>query len=564
MFGPYVPEAEVARGARAVVLRARHPDGRQVALKLLLGASATQRERFGRERALLAELDETKGFVSLLDVLDTPHGPCLVMPFLPGGTLRERITNRGMAIHEVTRLGRRLAGSLGRAHARGIVHRDLKPDNVLFDARGEALIADLGLAKHWGESSRVDNTLTRSGELHGTPGYMAPEQIASARDVGPATDVFALGVILYECLTGSCPFSGATPLDALARTSTGSFVPLAEARPGTPDWLADIVERCLRAAPAERFEDGASLAAAIAQGPLTRARRGRTPWGLIAGGVGAGALAAVVVLFGGPRGAPEVVTTEPAPVEPAPALIEPAIEPEPAAVEPERAAVEPEPAPVEPAPAPVEPRPPRLELTPTPTPAESPPSRLEDAPEALAPLAVNMLYGLDRLVAPGRGGPWDISVQGDQATFENRADPNLVKYAYATSTHAAPFRIAVEVKLEALPGEPPPMGAGLIYGYDDRTKDYWAFMLAPDGGVGIYRRKGSLQRRASTRSGDPSPDGWRRLEVLEHERGFSLYVDGKRSFGMGGPETAPRRGVGVIVAGKGRFHFRSFAGAKER
>src|SRR5207248_3143035 len=133
----------------------------------------------------------------------------IVMPLLAGGTLRDRLRSGALGIEESVDLVQKLAAAAGRAHARGIVHRDLKPDNVLFTAGGEPLVADLGLAKHFrhdspGASRSVE--VSRDGVIRGTAGYMAPELIRSPGSASPASDVYALGAILYECLAGRPAF----------------------------------------------------------------------------------------------------------------------------------------------------------------------------------------------------------------------------------------------------------------------------------------------------------------------------------------------------------------------
>src|SRR5205085_9317034 len=129
-----------------------------------------------------------------------------------GGTLRDRLARGPLALGEATALVTKIARALGRAHERGLVHRDVKPENVLFDAAGEPLVADLGLAKHFRRDLGMSASLSRTHETRGTPGYMAPEQVESAKDAGPPADVFALGAVLYECLGGIAAFEGATPL----------------------------------------------------------------------------------------------------------------------------------------------------------------------------------------------------------------------------------------------------------------------------------------------------------------------------------------------------------------
>src|SRR5262249_41050417 len=158
---------------------------------------------------LLAAFGEEDGFVPLLDEGTSEEGPFLVMPFLAGGTLRDKLREGPLKVGAALDLGVALAAALGRAHARGVVHRDLKPENVLYardaDGRERPLVADLGLAKHFDRDvhgATASVSLSTHGSFRGTAGYMAPEQMADAKSVGPEADVFALGAILYECLAG--------------------------------------------------------------------------------------------------------------------------------------------------------------------------------------------------------------------------------------------------------------------------------------------------------------------------------------------------------------------------
>jgi hypothetical protein len=266
-IGPYEVVATLGKGGTGVVHAARSPDGRAVAVKVLRRCDGEIVARFERERRLLAALGEAEGFVPLLDAGTTPEGPYLVMPLVPGGTLRRKLEAGRLAIDETVALGRRLGLALGAAHARGIVHRDMKPENVLFTAGGLPLVADLGLAKHFdggapGASQSV--SLSQHGVLRGTAGYMAPEQMNDARSVGPPADVFALGVILYECLAGEPPFVGGTLIEVIQRVAEGRVTPLRERRPEVPGWLVAVLERALERAPERRFADGAAVARALA------------------------------------------------------------------------------------------------------------------------------------------------------------------------------------------------------------------------------------------------------------------------------------------------------------
>jgi tetratricopeptide (TPR) repeat protein len=264
-IGPYEVLGELGRGGMGVVYRVRAPDGREAALKLLVKADPDAIARFERERRLLASLGEDEGFVGLLDAGTSPEGTWLVMPLVPGGTLRRRLEAGALGVEETVALGVDLARALGRAHARGIVHRDVKPENVLFTAAGRPLLADLGLAKHFdpaasGASRSV--LLTKRGAFKGTAAYMASEQIEDASRTGPPADVFALGAVLHECLAGRPAFRGGTVLEVFARVASGTVEPIG--RSDVPPWLEAILRRALAREPSARFADGAALAGALA------------------------------------------------------------------------------------------------------------------------------------------------------------------------------------------------------------------------------------------------------------------------------------------------------------
>ncbi len=264
-FGSYVIVAEIGSGGAGVVYRARDAEGRTVAIKMLMRAGPGECIRFEREQRLLGALGEDEGFVPLLAAGEQPR-PHLVMPFLEGGTLRDRMRRGPMPIAEAVALGARLARALGRAHAKGIVHRDVKPENILFTASGAPLIADLGLAKHFSlddESAHASVALSRSNELRGTVGYMPKEQIRSARDVKAPADVFALGALLYECVAGEPPFSAGTVIELLARVETGHFTRLERHRPDAPPALVATIHRALAFEPEDRFADGEQMARAL-------------------------------------------------------------------------------------------------------------------------------------------------------------------------------------------------------------------------------------------------------------------------------------------------------------
>jgi len=287
-----------------VVYRARDPEGRPVALKLLSNRGGDRAERFAREARLQEQLGEAAGFVPLLDLGASPAGPYLVMPLVSGGTLRARIEAGALSPEAAADLALQLADALGRAHAVGVVHRDVKPDNVLFTSEGKPLVADLGLAKHFRHDlsgASLSVALSRGGEMRGTLGYMAPEQLRDASAAGPPADVFALGAVLYECLAGHPPFEAESYMELLARVAGGQKDPLPES---CPPWLREVVDRALDPDPQRRYPEGSAMAAALR---LRSAPRSRAPWllaplalALLLGG----GLAAASALGGAPPASP--------------------------------------------------------------------------------------------------------------------------------------------------------------------------------------------------------------------------------------------------------------------
>jgi serine/threonine protein kinase/lipoprotein NlpI len=293
VIGPYTPVRAIAEGGMGRVFEATGPRGERVAVKVLKSNDPHFLARFERERRLLAELGETEGFVPLLDTGTSPGGPYLVMPFLEGGSLRDRLATGPLPAGEVLALGVALAQALGRAHERGIVHRDLKPENVLFAGSGPGsrpLIADLGLAKHLAATGSP--SITGRSTAGGTFGYMAPEQLEDMKSVGPAADVFSLGATLYECLAGAPPF-GRGVLTYVDSIASGPPRPLHELGVSAPAELEAAIQSALQTDPARRPADGHAFARVLrATKALSSSRLGPR---LVAVALG-GALAVGLVL----------------------------------------------------------------------------------------------------------------------------------------------------------------------------------------------------------------------------------------------------------------------------
>ncbi len=319
-LGPYEVVRELGRGGAGIVFEGRSPRGERVALKLLARRPTPEvRARFEREARLLTVLADVGGFVPLRDVGESAEGVYIAMPLVEGGTLRERLEAGPLPLAETVSLAKQLASAMARAHEMGIIHRDLKPENVLFaraesGARGDALIADMGLAKHFieeipGATGTV--SLSQNGEFRGTAGYAPPEQLHDFRDVRPSGDVFALGAIIYECASGTPAFSGASVLNVLTAVLDGRVRPLEQVAPGVPSWLAAVVARSLQRDPADRYPDARALLAALPGGAPRRRRRHAAA--LLLGGLAAAAVAGVLALSPAATAPKAPATTAPPP-----------------------------------------------------------------------------------------------------------------------------------------------------------------------------------------------------------------------------------------------------------
>jgi tRNA A-37 threonylcarbamoyl transferase component Bud32 len=251
---------KLGEGGMGVVFKARHVAlNRIVALKVL---RAGHYARFRAEAETIARLRHP-GIIQIYEIGDAGGAPFLALEFCPGGDLAQKL-KRGPALQpeEAARLLEALAEAVGTAHAAGIIHRDLKPANVLLGEDDTPKITDFGLAKQLGPA---DERQTHTGQVFGTLAYMAPEQAAGLnREVGPATDVHALGVVLYEMLTGRLPFQGATTAELLDQIQNQAPAPARYHRPEVPVDLDAICLKCLEKEPARRYQTAAELAADLA------------------------------------------------------------------------------------------------------------------------------------------------------------------------------------------------------------------------------------------------------------------------------------------------------------
>jgi WD40 repeat protein/tRNA A-37 threonylcarbamoyl transferase component Bud32 len=261
-FGDYELQQELGRGAMGVVYKARQLSlQRTVALKVLLAKAAAYSEgtaRFAAEAIAVARLQHPH-IVQLFEAGE--HDGCryLALEYVPGKTLASRLRAGPVLPAAAARLLEPLARAVHYAHLQGVVHRDLKPSNILLSADGVPKVTDFGLAKLL--DSEAGNVLTQSGAVVGTPSYMAPEQAGGrSKEVGPATDVYALGVVLYEMLTSRPPFQSATPLDTLAQLVTVEPVPPSRMNSGVPRDLETVCLKCLQKEPRRRYPSALDIA----------------------------------------------------------------------------------------------------------------------------------------------------------------------------------------------------------------------------------------------------------------------------------------------------------------
>ena len=294
-LGPYRIEAALGAGGMGEVYRAHDPRlGRDVAVKILHEALATHPEalaRFEREARAVAALNDPH-IVAIHDIGTDAGRVFVAMELLRGETLRARLEGGPLPVADAVAIAAQVAAALAVAHAAGIVHRDLKPENVWLGDDGSVKLLDFGIARTFaaeGEETRTN--LTLPGVLIGTTAYMAPEQI-KGETAGPAADVWALGVVLWEMLVGRRPFQAPTAAETMSAILRE---PLPEPLVAVPAPLAAILARCLKKRASERFQSSADLAFALTSlsspvAPPVRAGE-RSWWAWLAAGVGVVVLA---------------------------------------------------------------------------------------------------------------------------------------------------------------------------------------------------------------------------------------------------------------------------------
>jgi eukaryotic-like serine/threonine-protein kinase len=292
-LGPYQIIAPLGAGGMGEVYRARDTRlDRDVALKILPEHLARDPElvsRFEREARSVAALNHPN--IVVLHSIEAHDGArFLTMELVEGETLSRQLPEHGLSVPRVIEIGTALADALAAAHGKGVVHRDLKPGNIMVTGDGRVKVLDFGLAKLAAAESSGDSTqavtqttpLSKAGTTMGTVPYMAPEQIRG-QPVDARTDLFALGIVLYELATGTRPFQGATFADVTSAILRDTPPPLTRVRAGLPGGLDRIVSRCLEKDPAARFQTALELSSELrrlqptAEGDVVVSRRRLTP-----------------------------------------------------------------------------------------------------------------------------------------------------------------------------------------------------------------------------------------------------------------------------------------------
>ena len=277
----YTLEGEIGRGGMGVVYRARDERlQRRVAIKVLPPELAFQsdiRQRFTREAQTAAKLSHPH-IVSIHSVGEGQGLVYFVMGYVDGESVAARIKRRGqLPVEEVRRIMKETADALSAAHGLGVVHRDIKPDNILLEGtRGRVMVTDFGIAKALSQTSGA--TLTGAGVAIGTPSFMSPEQAAGEREIDGRTDLYSLGIVAFQMLTGELPFYAPTVAGILMKQITEPAADVRTRRPDVPEDLALAVSRCLEKDPQNRWPTADSLRRALENRSVTGYRPTGTGW----------------------------------------------------------------------------------------------------------------------------------------------------------------------------------------------------------------------------------------------------------------------------------------------
>src|SRR6202790_186587 len=315
-LGPYEIQSPLGAGGMGEVYRARDARlDRSVAIKILpthLSSNPEAKQRFDREARAISSLNHPN-ICTLHDVGHQDGIDYLVMEFLEGETLADRLIKGPLPLQQVLKYGIEICEGLEKAHRSGVVHRDLKPGNIMLTKSGAKLL-DFGLAKYTTAPAQraamsglatVDSSITVKGEIVGTFQYMAPEQL-EGKEADARTDIFALGEVIYEMATGEPAFAGKSRASLIAAIVSSEPQPMTALHAMTPPALERVVKQCLAKDPDERWQSASDLAAELhwisesgsQAGVATRAVAGRKTWERV--GWLLAALLLLLMIGGGP------------------------------------------------------------------------------------------------------------------------------------------------------------------------------------------------------------------------------------------------------------------------
>lgn len=263
-FGRYLIKGELGRGGMATVFHAYDPRfERDVAIKVLPREFLHDpqfRARFEREAKTIA-LIEHPAIVPVYDFGEEEGQPYIVMRYMSGGSLSDRLAKDPMPTSEVINMMNRLAPALDAAHGKGIIHRDLKPGNILYDQYGNSYLSDFGIAR----LSQTSSATLTGGAILGTPAYMSPEQVQGNMDIDGRSDIYSMGVILFQLLSGKVPYQSDTAAKVMLMHILEPVPHITDAKEDLPDAFNEVIEKAMAKDPKDRYQNSLEMSQAISQ-----------------------------------------------------------------------------------------------------------------------------------------------------------------------------------------------------------------------------------------------------------------------------------------------------------